>query len=491
MVAPIDYTLQGVQSPFQSFLQAAQVGAGLSQAQLQRQQFKAQMAQQQQEADAKAAQQTELQQLQAVPLEQMTQPQMLRLAQLTGSEATRAYLFRAAERIPAERQTGLARNYGSTIIALVRNPEIGVKRLETLAEAEQDPEQKKALTALIETAKVDPLAAAKWGVDMMDMGGGKFSEVGQALRKALGAEFGVEGAPVKLSRGDVLVTPTGRQIAAGLPMEPATPSEIQQYELAKREGFKGTFFDFKRQLAEAGRAPAAPREPAAPTITQIQDPADPMRMITIDARRYQGGSVGAPGVIGASGKTVKAEADALKREQAQSDASAILDTLKTAYNDLDRMRAIPSEQRGMLSNVLSGVAATGVGQAAGRMTGTQAQTQRDIIASARNQLFAAVKNATGLSAQNLNSNVEFTTWLNSLTDPSRSIESNRAILDNMERFIASGGKYSARTASGEVKPAGAPPAPRALTAEDRQALDWANKNPTDPRAAQIKQRLGM
>lgn len=125
------------------------------------------------------------------------------------------------------------------------------------------------------------------------------------------------------------------------------------------------------------------------------------------------------------------------------------------------------------------------------MTGTQAQTQRDIIASARNQLFAAVKNATGLSAQNLNSNVEFTTWLNSLTDPSRSIESNRAILDNMERFIASGGKYSARTASGEVKPAGAPPAPRALTAEDRQALDWASKNPTDPRAAQIRQRLGM
>lgn len=490
MVAPIDYSLPGVQSPFQAFLQAAQAGAGLSQAQLQRQQFEAQMAQQQQEAAAKAAQQAEIQQLQAVPMEQMTQPQMLRLAQLTGSEATRAYLFRAAERIPAERQIGLARNYGSTILALVRNPEIGVKRLETLAEAEQDPEQKKALTALIETAKVDPLAAAKWGVDMMDMGGGKFSEVGQALRKALGAEFGVEGAPVKLSRGDVLVTPTGRQIAAGLPMEPATPSEIQQYELAKREGFKGTFFDFKRQLAEAGRAPPAPREPPAPTITQIQDPADPMRMITIDARRYQGGSVGAPGVIGASGKTVKAEADALKREQAQSDASAILDTLKTAYNDLDRMRAIPSEQRGMLSNVLSGVAATGVGQVAGRMTGTSAQTQRDIIASARNQLFAAVKNATGLSAQNLNSNVEFTTWLNSLTDPSRSIESNRAILDNMERFIASGGKYSARTASGEVKPA-APPAPRALTAEDRQALDWASKNPTDPRAAQIRQRLGM
>jgi hypothetical protein len=191
-----------------------------------------------------------------------------------------------------------------------------------------------------------------------------------------------------------------------------------------------------------GRAPAQPREPAAPTITQIQDPTDPSQMITIDARRYQGGSIGSPGVIGASGKTPKAAEVSMKQEQGRSDASNILDTLRTAYDELDRMRAIPSEQRGTISNVLAGVAATGVGQTAGRMVGTKEQTQRDIIASARNQLFAAVKNATGLSAQNLNSNVEFTTWLNSLTDPSRSIEANRAILENMERFIASGGKRS-------------------------------------------------
>jgi hypothetical protein len=30
-----------------------------------------------------------------------------------------------------------------------------------------------------------------------------------------------------------------------------------------------------------------------------------------------------------------------------------------------------------------------------------------------------------------------------------------------------------------------------LTAEDKAALDWANSNPNDPRAAQIKQRLGV
>jgi hypothetical protein len=36
-----------------------------------------------------------------------------------------------------------------------------------------------------------------------------------------------------------------------------------------------------------------------------------------------------------------------------------------------------------------------------------------------------------------------------------------------------------------------PAAPRQLSAEDRQALEWANANPRDPRAAEIRRRLGM
>ena len=33
--------------------------------------------------------------------------------------------------------------------------------------------------------------------------------------------------------------------------------------------------------------------------------------------------------------------------------------------------------------------------------------------------------------------------------------------------------------------------PKKLSATDQQALDWANANPKDPRAAQIKTRLGQ
>ena len=42
-----------------------------------------------------------------------------------------------------------------------------------------------------------------------------------------------------------------------------------------------------------------------------------------------------------------------------------------------------------------------------------------------------------------------------------------------------------------TKPGSVGPKPKELSAQDKQALDWANSNPTDPRAVQIKQKLGL
>jgi hypothetical protein len=51
-----------------------------------------------------------------------------------------------------------------------------------------------------------------------------------------------------------------------------TPSpDMQGYELAKSEGYKGTFFDYQRQLAEAKRPPAQPKSPGSPVA--VIDPA--------------------------------------------------------------------------------------------------------------------------------------------------------------------------------------------------------------------------
>jgi hypothetical protein len=213
------------------------------------------------------------------------------------------------------------------------------------------------------------------------------------------------------------------------------------------------------------------REAPAPTITQIQDPTNPAQMITIDARRYQGGGVGSPGVIGTSGKPAPVAAAAVKQEQGLSKADDILSTLQSAYAQLKERRAIPSEQNNVISNIWASIAASGPGQVAGRTVGTAAQTQRDIIQSSRNQLLLAIKDATGLSAQQLNSNMELQTWLNSLTDPTRSIEANEAILQNVRRFIDSAGRYTAKQGAAPAAPAAQPPASGALTPAEQAELD--------------------
>jgi len=247
--------------------------------------------------------------------------------------------------------------------------------------------------------------------------------------------------------GGNLVSPTG-QVLFTSPEKPRQSKLLTPEEEAQ-----------ETRMRLAARPPAQPREPAAPTVTQIQDPTDPNRMITIDARRYAGGGVGSPGVLGTSGKTAPAAAADQKKLEGQQSAADIIDTLRAAYQDLDQRRAVPSEQRSVLSNLTSYIASTGVGQVAGRMAGTPEQTQRDVIQSARNQILNAVKNATGMSAQQLNSNVEFKSWVESLTDPTKSYQANTAILDNLERFVASGGKYSAKKSGGAVTPAHAGQAP--------------------------------
>jgi hypothetical protein len=139
---------------------------------------------------------------------------------------------------------------------------------------------------------------------------------------------------------------------------------------------------------------------------------------------------------------------AAKKEEGATQASNILDSLEAAYTDLESRKAIPSEKRSAVSNTLASISASAPGQIAERTIGTKSQTQRDIIASSRLQLLNAIKGATGMSSQQLNSNVELTTWLNSLTDPSRSIETNKEILQNVRRFIDSGGTYSAKKKDG-------------------------------------------
>lgn len=205
----------------------------------------------------------------------------------------------------------------------------------------------------------------------------------------------------------------------------------------------------KIRIANASRAGGGGEK--APSITQIVDPSNPSRMITIDARRYQGGTVGSPGVIGVGGKEPSASVRENKAEAGKTQLADDLENLRSSFLQLDKLRAIPSTQRGAVSNITAGTAATGLGQAAGRLVGTEAQVEREVINSARSRLVNSIKNATGMSAQQLNSNMELQTMLKSISDPGQPIEAALRIIDDIENAYVKGAGMSKK----QPKPVGA------------------------------------
>jgi hypothetical protein len=108
-----------------------------------------------------------------------------------------------------------------------------------------------------------------------------------------------------------------------------TPSaDMQGYELAKSEGFKGTFFDYKRQLAEAGRAPAQPRPEPAPRNAKVELADGSIGVMNLDT------GVVTPATVG--GQTAKgrpsafAEKTAAQRKQLGLDLDRTIEELEAA-----------------------------------------------------------------------------------------------------------------------------------------------------------------
>jgi hypothetical protein len=84
-----------------------------------------------------------------------------------------------------------------------------------------------------------------------------------AAAKAMDADIAVASKePVYHTVPGVgLVDPrTGRVVT---PSVESTDPEIKRYEYAKTQGYKGSLFDFKREMAMAGRTPAQPSAPIA------------------------------------------------------------------------------------------------------------------------------------------------------------------------------------------------------------------------------------
>jgi hypothetical protein len=172
-------------------------------------------------------------------------------------------------------------------------------------------------------------------------------------------------------------------------------------------------------------------------------------------------------------RTAEATAKAAPKEAGKQQLDDVALTLGSYYDELDKSGGIVSNERGAVDNLQASVASSGVGQAFGRAIGTKNQTARDSIKQTRPILLQAIKNATGMSAQQMNSNVELMLWIEAATDPAISIESNRAALANIKKWMGSG-----TSADLGAPPAGGAPAAGGVPAGVPPEL-WQNMTPEE------------
>jgi hypothetical protein len=386
MVQPFNYVIPQA-DPFAGVLQGLKLGATIQDMEAARAQQAMQMdamrrkaALEQQAAQRAAANEAELRQLQAVPFEGMSRQQQLRLLQLTESEASRAFVARELERTPVEAVESGLRRAGSIVNALRMNPEIGIKLLRESAEVEKNPDKKKAYDDAASIAEQNPLLAARMIHGYMDSvaaSNEKFRRVPDAVVNYLERV----GSPLypKEPGKPILVPPETTVLQDGKPIFTA-PRKSQL--LSPEEEAQ------KARIAAAGRTPPAPREPReppAPTITQIQDPDDPERVLTVNARTYQGGGVGSPGVIGVSGKqggAARAEMPNVSEQQASTATRRLLQRAKeinAAVQRTPKSEAPTIVEAGMENTPLLS-----------RATNLVRSTDRQIVASAQDDVLDAL-----------------------------------------------------------------------------------------------------
>jgi hypothetical protein len=139
---------------------------------------------------------------------------------------------------------------------------------------------------------------------------------------------------------------------------------------------------------------------------------------------------------GSQAPTVGERTAARKANVAKKKVDEITTTIAEKYTELNKLGGVPSTSQGPMANIQAYSAA--VVPQVGRALGTKEQSLRDSIGQIRPLLMQAIKDATGMSAQQMNSNVELQLYLNSATSPDIALEANIAALNNLSNLYGLG-----------------------------------------------------
>lgn len=161
----------------------------------------------------------------------------------------------------------------------------------------------------------------------------------------------------------------------------------------------------------------------------------------------------------------------------KQDVSKLVSDLGKYYDTLDKNNAIVSQKKSGLENLSARLSSGEAGQFLGGALGTQSQTARDAIAQARPLLLQAIKNATGMSAKQMDSNAELKMYLAAATDPKLSLEANKDALKRLDELYGlnlSNGSLAAPNKTGTSSVL-KPPLPPEM--QNKPAKSSASKRP--------------
>lgn len=152
----------------------------------------------------------------------------------------------------------------------------------------------------------------------------------------------------------------------------------------------------------------------------------------------------------------KRELAATTKSEAKTQLTDIVGSLKKNYETLKEQGGIVSTSESGFGNVGARLSSSGIGQALGGAVGAKTQEERQKIEQTRPLLLNLIKNATGMSAQQMNSNAEMQLYLNAATNPQLSYEANLEALKNLDRLYGLGNVASQieKELKNPAKPAG-------------------------------------
>ena len=162
--------------------------------------------------------------------------------------------------------------------------------------------------------------------------------------------------------------------------------------------------------------------------------------------------------------------------ESQAKAATFFSQMTSASDELKRL-----QQEGFdPSSTVSQTAVNLAGTPFRGLAGPQAQRARQ-IQEQWSESFLRIKTGAAATKDEIRKNIETFFPRFGETDPSIIAQKERARVQaeqDVLRMTKEGGGSVATK-------------PKELSGQDKQALDWANANATDPRAVQIKQRLGL